>query len=91
MPGGFYDLNKEGDTFSFRFSHEYCIIYRIYCTALRDGGGTMERGNINIVVRVEKGSICLLCFDVGKVIPLRRLGCVVNVVFGEQKEEKAKK
>lgn len=57
MPGGFYDLNKEGDTFSFRFSHEYCIIYRIYCTALRDGGGTMERGDINIVVRVEKGSI----------------------------------
>ena len=30
MPGGFYNLNKEGDTFSFRFSHEYCIIYRIF-------------------------------------------------------------
>lgn len=57
MPVGFYDLNKEGDTFSFRFSHEYCISYRIYCTALRNGGGTMERGDINIVVRVEKGSI----------------------------------
>ena len=57
MPGGFYDLNKEGDTFSFRFSHEYCISYRIYCTALRDGGGTMGRGDINIVVRVEKRAI----------------------------------
>ena len=51
MPSGFYDLNKGSDTFSFRFSHEYCIIYRIYCTALRDGGRTMERGDIiNIVV-----------------------------------------
>ena len=57
MPGGFYDFNREADTFSFRFSHEYGISYRIYCTALRDGGGTMERGNINIVVRVEKGAI----------------------------------
>jgi len=35
--------------------------------------------------------LILLCFDVGKGIPLRRLGCVVSVVFGEQKGEKAKK
>ena len=51
----------------------------------------MERGNINIVVRVEMEAICLSCFDVGKVIPLRRSWSVVSAIFGEEKEEKAKK